>query len=100
MSLLKDILYKVTIESVNGSTDLTIEKIEFDSRKVSNNDVFVAIKGTLSDGHQFIDKAISLGASVIVCEVLPLTLSISAVVKIPSSINVLTLILFSPPTLL
>lgn len=75
MSLLKDILYKVTIESVHGSTDLTIEKIEFDSRKVSNNDVFVAIKGTLSDGHQFIDKAISLGASVIVCEVLPLTLS-------------------------
>jgi UDP-N-acetylmuramoyl-L-alanyl-D-glutamate--2,6-diaminopimelate ligase len=75
VSLLKDILYEVTIESVHGSSDLTIEKIEFDSRKVSNNDVFVAIKGTLSDGHQFIDKAISLGASVIVCEVLPLTLS-------------------------
>ncbi|WP_396217454.1 UDP-N-acetylmuramoyl-L-alanyl-D-glutamate--2,6-diaminopimelate ligase [Flavobacterium sp.] len=75
MSQLKDILYKVAIESVHGSTDLTIEKIEFDSRKVSNNDVFVAIKGTLSDGHQFIDKAISLGASVIVCEVLPTTLS-------------------------
>ena len=74
MSQLKDILYKVAIESVHGSTDLTIEKIEFDSRKVSNNDVFVAIKGTLSDGHQFIDKAISLGASVIVCEVLPTTL--------------------------
>jgi UDP-N-acetylmuramoyl-L-alanyl-D-glutamate--2,6-diaminopimelate ligase len=75
VSQLKDILYKVAIESVHGSTDLTIEKIEFDSRKVSNNDVFVAIKGTLSDGHQFIDKAVSLGASVIVCEVLPTTLS-------------------------
>ena len=75
MSQFKDILYKVAIESVHGSTDLTIEKIEFDSRKVSYNDVFVAIKGTLSDGHQFIDKAISLGASVIVCEVLPTTLS-------------------------
>ena len=75
MSQLKDILYKVAIESVHGSTDLTIEKIEFDSRKVSNNDVFVAIKGTLSDGHQYINKAISLGASVIVCEVLPTILS-------------------------
>ncbi|WP_396148563.1 UDP-N-acetylmuramoyl-L-alanyl-D-glutamate--2,6-diaminopimelate ligase [Flavobacterium sp.] len=75
MSQLKDILYKVAIESVHGSTDLTIEKIEFDSRKVSNNDIFVAIKGTLSDGHQFIDKAVSLGASVIVYEVLPTTLS-------------------------
>jgi UDP-N-acetylmuramoyl-L-alanyl-D-glutamate--2,6-diaminopimelate ligase len=71
---LKDILYKVTIEAVHGSTDLPIEKIEFDSRKVSNNDVFVAIKGSLSDGHQFIDKAISLGASVVVCEDLPATL--------------------------
>jgi UDP-N-acetylmuramoyl-L-alanyl-D-glutamate--2,6-diaminopimelate ligase len=72
--ILKDILYKVTIEAVHGSTDLSIEKIEFDSRKVSNNDVFVAIKGSLSDGHQFIDKAISLGASVVVCEDLPTTL--------------------------
>jgi UDP-N-acetylmuramoyl-L-alanyl-D-glutamate--2,6-diaminopimelate ligase len=74
VSILKDILYKVTIEAVHGSTDLPIEKIEFDSRKVSNNDVFVAIKGFLSDGHQFIDKAISLGASVVVCEDLPATL--------------------------
>lgn len=74
MNKLKDILYKVTIEAVHGSTDLPIEKIEFDSRKVSNNDVFVAIKGSLSDGHQFIDKAISLGAAVVVCEDLPATL--------------------------
>ena len=74
MNILKDILYKVTIEAVHGSTDLIIEKIEFDSRKVSKNDVFVAIKGSLSDGHQFIDKAISLGASVVVCEDLPITL--------------------------
>ncbi|MES2863489.1 MAG: UDP-N-acetylmuramoyl-L-alanyl-D-glutamate--2,6-diaminopimelate ligase [Bacteroidota bacterium] len=74
MSILKDILYKVTIEAVHGSTDLPIEKIEFDSRNVSNNDVFVAIKGSLSDGHQFIDKAISLGAAVVVCEDLPATL--------------------------
>jgi UDP-N-acetylmuramoyl-L-alanyl-D-glutamate--2,6-diaminopimelate ligase len=74
VKILKDILYKVTIEAVHGSTDLSIEKIEFDSRKVSNNDVFVAIKGSLSDGHQFIEKAISLGASVVVCEDLPTTL--------------------------
>lgn len=74
MNKLKDILYKVTIEAVHGSTDVSIEKIEFDSRKVTKNDVFVAIKGTLSDGHQFIDKAISLGASVVVCEDLPTTL--------------------------
>ena len=69
--LLKDILYKVSIEAVKGSTDVAIQKIEFDSRKVQENDVFVAIRGTVSDGHEFIEKAISLGAAVIVCDTLP-----------------------------
>ncbi|MGL6032900.1 MAG: Mur ligase family protein, partial [Kurthia gibsonii] len=68
---LKDILYKVAIEAVHGSTEVEVNQIHFDSRKIENNDVFVAIKGTLSDGHTFIDKAISLGATVVVCEVMP-----------------------------
>ena len=67
----KDILYKVAIEAVHGSTNVEVNAIHFDSRKIESNDVFVAIKGTLSDGHSFIDKAISLGASVVVCEDLP-----------------------------
>ena len=71
MKLLKDILYKVGIEAVHGATDIAISKIEFDSRKIELNDVFVAIKGTLSDGHNFIDKALSLGAIAIVCEEFP-----------------------------
>ncbi|RXR20640.1 UDP-N-acetylmuramoyl-L-alanyl-D-glutamate--2,6-diaminopimelate ligase [Flavobacterium amnicola] len=70
----KDILYKVAIEAVHGSTDVTVNAIHFDSRKIESNNVFVAIKGTLSDGHSFIDKAISMGASVIVCEELPANL--------------------------
>jgi len=71
VKVLKDILYKVAIESVKGSTDLAIHKIEFDSRKVETNDVFVAIRGTLSDGHDFIEKAIELGAKAIICDTLP-----------------------------
>jgi len=71
MKNLKDILYKVALDAVIGSSDVTISKIEFDSRKVQENDVFVALKGTLVDGHDYIEKAISLGAKVIVCEVLP-----------------------------
>ena len=71
MKILKDILYKVSIESVHGTTAVEINKIEFDSRVVSKNDVFVAINGTVTDGHKYIDKAIELGAKVIVCEVLP-----------------------------
>jgi UDP-N-acetylmuramoyl-L-alanyl-D-glutamate--2,6-diaminopimelate ligase len=71
MSILKDILYKVAIESVNGSTEIAVNKMDFDSRKIGNNDVFIAIRGTLSDGHDFINKAIELGASAIICDTLP-----------------------------
>lgn len=71
MMNLKDILYKVAIEAVKGSTDRTIGKLDFDSRKIAANDVFVAIRGSVSDGHAFIEKAISLGAGAIVCDAFP-----------------------------
>ena len=71
MKQLKDILYKVGIEAVHGATDITISKIEFDSRKIELNDVFVAIRGTLSDGHDYIERALSLGAVAIICEEFP-----------------------------
>ena len=59
MIILKDILYKVAIEAIKGSTDIAVEKMDFDSRKIAKNDVFVAIRGTVSDGHDFIEKAIN-----------------------------------------
>ena len=71
MIILRDILYKVAIEVVKGSTEMCINKIEFDSRKVQENDVFIAIRGTVSDGHEFIEKAINLGAIAIVCDTSP-----------------------------
>ena len=71
MKILKDILYKVSIEAVKGATDIAINKIAFDSRSIELNDVFVAIKGSLSDGHDYIEKALNLGATVIVCEDFP-----------------------------
>ena len=71
MKLLKDILYRVTINRVIGSTSVAINNIEFDSRKIEFNDVFVAIKGVLSDGHNYIDKATDLGALVIICGKIP-----------------------------
>ncbi len=71
MILLKDILYKVTLEKVVGNTSVAITNIEFDSRKVGLNDVFVAIKGTLSNGHDFIKIASEKGAIAIICETLP-----------------------------
>ena len=71
MKILKDILYKVAIESVTGSTEIAVNKIDFDSRKIEDNDVFIAIRGSLSDGHDYIEKAIQLGAVAIICDTLP-----------------------------
>ncbi len=71
MRPLKDILYKVTIDAVVGSTSIEVNKIEFDSREITDNDVFVAIVGTVSDGHDYISKAISDGAKAIICQKLP-----------------------------
>ena len=71
MKLLKDILYGVSLSAVSGDTNVMVNNVHFDSRKVEMDDVFVAIRGTLTDGHKFIQKAVDLGARAIVCEELP-----------------------------
>ncbi|MEN8775767.1 MAG: UDP-N-acetylmuramoyl-L-alanyl-D-glutamate--2,6-diaminopimelate ligase [Polaribacter sp.] len=73
MKNLKDILYKVAIQQVFGSTNIQINNLVFDSRKVTKNDAFVAQKGVSVNGHLFIEKAIDFGASVIICEDVPVT---------------------------
>jgi UDP-N-acetylmuramoyl-L-alanyl-D-glutamate--2,6-diaminopimelate ligase len=69
--ILKDILYKVSIEAVKGSTEMAINTIDFDSRKIGDHDVFIAIRGTVSNGHEYIEKAINQGAVAIVCDTFP-----------------------------
>lgn len=71
MKLLKDILYKAGLVEVVGSTDIEISSIAFDSRKVEKNSLFIAVKGTQSDGHKFIPQVAEAGAVAIVCEKLP-----------------------------
>ena len=71
MKALKDILYKVTINAVVGNTSVDVPAIDFDSRKIEKGDLFVAINGLVSNGHEFIDKAIGNGARSVVCESLP-----------------------------
>lgn len=71
MKLLKDILYKAPLEEMIGSPNVAITSIQFDSRKVESYHVFVAVRGTQSDGHNFIDKAIEKGAIAVVCEEMP-----------------------------
>ena len=69
--MLKDILYKVSLRSVKGNTGIEIKDLQIDSRKVSHGTCFIAIKGTVSDGHQFIETAIKNGACAVICETLP-----------------------------
>ena len=71
MKLLREILYKVEINSVIGNTSLSINKIEFDSRLISDGDMYIAITGVNIDGHSFISQAIQNGANCIVCEKTP-----------------------------
>ncbi len=66
--LLSDILYKVNIRSVAGSTGVEVNDVQLDSRKVRKDGLFIAVKGIAADGHQFIEKAIANGAAVIVYE--------------------------------
>ena len=71
MKILKDIIYKSGIIDVSGSTEISIKDVCFDSRKVSSGSLFIAIKGTKSDGHEFMDVVIANGATAIVCENFP-----------------------------
>ncbi|MCD8400300.1 UDP-N-acetylmuramoyl-L-alanyl-D-glutamate--2,6-diaminopimelate ligase [Tenacibaculum finnmarkense] len=71
MKKLKEILYKVSVNKIYGTIQASINEVVFDSRLVQKNDVFIAQKGGTVDGHQFIEKAIDLGATVIVCQDIP-----------------------------
>jgi UDP-N-acetylmuramoyl-L-alanyl-D-glutamate--2,6-diaminopimelate ligase len=75
MKLLKDILYKAGLLDVQGSTNVAVTSVTADSRKVEKHGMFVAVKGTQSDGHQFIDQAVKTGAIAIVCEEFPASMS-------------------------
>ncbi|MTI41874.1 UDP-N-acetylmuramoyl-L-alanyl-D-glutamate--2,6-diaminopimelate ligase [Fulvivirga lutimaris] len=71
MAELRDILYKVSLVSASGDMTRQITQISFDSREVKKGSLFVAVKGTQVDGHEYIASAIKSGAVAIVCQTLP-----------------------------
>jgi len=71
MISVEEILKGIENVSVKGKLNGTIENIGFDSRQVTPGSLFVAVSGTRSDGHDFIDSAISSGATAVICERLP-----------------------------
>jgi len=71
MKYLSDIIEGLAFTELQGSADIEISAVVFDSRKVVPGSLFVAVKGTLSDGHDYIAQAINDGAVAVICEVLP-----------------------------
>lgn len=69
--ILDNLLQGIVLLKTVGNTDIQIENIQFDSRKVETGSLFVATKGTAADGHQYIPTAIEKGAVAVVCEELP-----------------------------
>lgn len=75
MKQLTDILTDVTILQMKGSLDIAVHAVHFDSRNIEEGDLFIAVRGEATDGHLYIDKAISRGATAVICEELPTELS-------------------------
>lgn len=69
--LLKELLHTAGKYEISGSDEIEINGIEIDSRKIKDGNAFIAIRGTQADGHDYISKAIELGAKAIICEKLP-----------------------------
>jgi UDP-N-acetylmuramoyl-L-alanyl-D-glutamate--2,6-diaminopimelate ligase len=71
MMYLSDILKGLPFTELHGSADMEINAIVFDSRKVVPGCLFVAVRGTVSDGHDYIEQAMAKGAVAVICEELP-----------------------------
>ncbi len=69
--ILQDILYKVSIRSAKGNTNVDVKSLVIDSRNVKPGSCFIALKGTKTDGHSFIQNALKKGAVAIICEIFP-----------------------------
>ncbi|MBL7943665.1 MAG: UDP-N-acetylmuramoyl-L-alanyl-D-glutamate--2,6-diaminopimelate ligase, partial [Flavobacteriales bacterium] len=71
MKLLKDLLYKVRINRITGSTHVAVGDITTDSRQVKKFSLFAAVRGTVNDGHKYITTVEEAGVVAIICEQLP-----------------------------
>ena len=93
MIALKNILQGVQVLEQKGDKEVAINAVVFDSRKIKANDLFVAQKGNEFDGHLFIEKAILLGAAVILCQDFPISIDSDVVyIKVKNSDKALAVI--------
>ena len=87
--ILNELLKRIRTTKVVGSTDVEIADVNIDSRSIADGHMFIAIKGTVTDGHKYIDKAVAQGAAAVVCEDMPESLAEGVTyVQVPSTIEV------------
>ena len=87
---LKNLLYKIPLLATAGNMDATITSLTMDSRKAGPGSLFVALRGTVTDGHKFIEMAVRQGAAAILCEELPATIEAGvAYVRVQDSARML-----------
>ncbi|WP_370896756.1 UDP-N-acetylmuramoyl-L-alanyl-D-glutamate--2,6-diaminopimelate ligase [Chryseobacterium gossypii] len=72
--IIAELLNRVPVLEVHGDQNREVSELVFDSRKVTENALYIAIKGTVADGHSFIASSVAKGARAVVCEELPQTL--------------------------
>ena len=86
---LSEVLKNIKPLQVAGDMDVEICGVNIDSRRIGNGHLFIAMKGTLADGHKFIGKAIDQGARAILCEDMPEELKAGVTyVQVPSTEDV------------
>ena len=69
--IITELVNRIPVTAIHGNSSREVTELVFDSRKATENSLYIAIKGTVSDGHSFISSAIEKGAATIVCEELP-----------------------------
>ena len=68
---LSEIIKNISVKTIEGPADVDIVDVDIDSRRVAEGHLFVAIRGTQTDGHQYIGKAVEQGAAAVLCEEIP-----------------------------
>jgi UDP-N-acetylmuramoyl-L-alanyl-D-glutamate--2,6-diaminopimelate ligase len=71
MIRIRELIKNIDVVSITGAENPVIDNIDFDSRRITPGSLFVAVKGTRNDGHDFIGDAVASGASAVICEILP-----------------------------
>ncbi|MGL6126148.1 UDP-N-acetylmuramoyl-L-alanyl-D-glutamate--2,6-diaminopimelate ligase [Chryseobacterium artocarpi] len=73
--IITELVNRIPVIEIHGDNNREVSELVFDSRKVTENSLYIAMRGTVVDGHSFIESSIEKGAKTIVCEELPETLA-------------------------